>query len=347
MKLSWKAFVLLCIASAAMAMPPKPAPAKNDEMSMPAAGATEWLNSPPQTAMDLRGKVVVVQFWTYTCVNWRRTLPYIRAWEAEYRDQGLVVIGVHTPEFDFEENVDNVRSALGEMHIGYPIAIDNQRAIWNAFHNVYWPALYLLDAQGHIRYRQFGEGEYARTEREIQKLLVESGGRPSSGLAVVAPLGAEVPADVATLRSPESYVGYEMAEKFASRGGALPNRRHDYVAPNRLSLNEWALSGSWTIGRQAAVLDDANGKIVYRFRARDLNLIMAPSVQSTPVRFRVLLDGHSPGPAGGADIDEQGYGIVSEARMYQLIRQSGKIADREFLIEFISAGVSVYDFTFG
>jgi thiol-disulfide isomerase/thioredoxin len=347
MKLSWKAIAPLCVASAAIALPPKPTPAKSDDVTMPAAAATEWLNSPPQTPNDLRGKVVVIQFWTYTCVNWRRTLPYIRAWDAKYREQGLVVIGVHTPEFDFEENVANVRSALGEMHIEYPVAIDNKQVIWNAFHNVYWPALYLLDAQGHIRYRQFGEGEYGRTEREIQKLLAEPGGHPPNNLAAVAPLGAEVPADIANLRSPESYVGYEMAERFASRGGALPNRRHEYVAPNRLSLNEWALSGTWTIGRQAAVLEEANGKVVYRFHARDLNLVMAPSTLGTPVRFRVLIDGHSPGAARGADIDEQGYGTVSEARMYQLIRQPGKIADRESVIEFLSSGVSVYDFTFG
>src|SRR5229473_6716548 len=318
MKPSRKALAALCVAAAAIAMPLKPTPARGDDVSMPAAGATEWLNSSPQTAKDLRGKVVAVQFWTYTCVNWRRTLPYIRAWDAKYREQGLVVIGVHTPEFDFEENVDNVRSALGEMHIDYPVAIDNQHAIWNAFHNDYWPAIYLLDAQGHIRYRQFGEGEYARTEREIQKLLAESGGHPSNSLAVVAPLGTEVPADLKNLRSPESYVGYEMAERFASKGGAVPNRRHQYVSPNHLSLNEWALSGPWTIGRQAAVLEEANGKIVYRFHARDLNLVMAPSAPGAPVRFRVLIDGHPPSAASGADIDEQGYGAVSEARMYQL-----------------------------
>jgi len=347
MKASWRAFASLCVASVAIAMPQKLTPARSDDVTVPVAAATEWLNSPPQTPNDLRGKVVVVQFWTYTCVNWRRTLPYIRAWDAKYREQGLVVIGVHTPEFDFEENVANVQSALREMHIDYPVAIDNKHAIWNAFHNIYWPALYLLDAQGHIRYRQFGEGEYERTEREIQKLLVESGGHPSSNLAAVAPLGAEVPADIANLRSPESYVGYETAERFASRGEALPNRRHVYAAPNRLSLNEWALSGFWTIGRQAAVLEEANGKIVYRFHARDLNLVMAPSTVGSAVRFRVLIDGHSPGAASGADIDEQGYGTVSEARMYQLIRQPGKIADREFVIEFLSPGVSVYDFTFG
>ena len=347
MKPRWKALSSLCVAAAAIVMVVKSTATRSGEISMPPAAATEWLNSLPQTATDLRGKVVVVQFWTFTCINWRRTLPYMRAWDAKYRDQGLIVIGVHTPEFDFEENVQNVRSELAEMHIDYPVAIDNQHAIWNAFHNVYWPALYLLDPRGHIRYRQFGEGEYARTEREIQKLLAESGGHPSTDLAAVAPLGAEVPADEGNLRSPESYVGYEMAERFASKGGAVPNRRHQYEVPKRLSLNEWALSGSWAIGKQAALLEEANGKIVYRFHARDLNLVMAPSAQDTPVRFRVLIDGRSPGAARGADIDEQGYGSVSEARMYQLIRQSGKIADREFEIEFLSSGVSAYDFTFG
>jgi thiol-disulfide isomerase/thioredoxin len=347
MRLSWRAIAALCVVSAAITMPLKATPARSDDVSMPAGAATEWLNSSPQTAKDLRGRVVVVQFWTYTCVNWRRTLPYIRAWNAKYRDQGLVVIGVHTPEFDFEENVANVRSALQEMHIDYPVAIDNKHVIWDAFHNVYWPALYLLDAQGHVRYRQFGEGDYGRTEREIQKLLAESGGHSSNQLAAVAPLGAEVSADLRNLRSPESYVGYEMAERFASRGGAVPNRRHEYVVPNHLSLNEWALSGSWTIGRQAAVLEEANGKVVYRFHARDLNLVMAPSTPGTPVRFRVLIDGHPPGAASGTDIDEQGYGTVGEARMYQLIRQSEKITDREFEIEFLTSGVSVYDFTFG
>lgn len=347
MKLSWKTIAPLFVASAAIALPLKTTPARSGDISMPEAAATEWLNSSPQTPNDLRGRVVLVQFWTYTCVNWRRTLPYMRAWDAKYREQGLVVIGVHTPEFDFEENVSNVRSALGEMHIDYPVAIDNKRVIWNAFHNVYWPALYLLDAQGHVRYQQFGEGEYGRTEREIQKLLAEHGGHPSNQLAVVAPLGAEVPADLRNLRSPESYVGYEMAERFASPGGVVPNRRHEYVAPSRLSLNEWALSGSWTIGREAAVLEEANGRIVYRFHARDLNLVMAPSIPGTPVRFRVLIDGHPPGAARGADIDEQGYGTVSEARMYQLIRQSEKIANRESVIDFLIPGVSVYDFTFG
>ena len=347
MKPSRKALAPLCVASAAIAMAVQLTPARSGDISMPASAATEWLNSPPQSSTDLRGKVVVVQFWTYTCINWRRTLPYILAWDEKYRGQGLVVIGVHTPEFDFEQNVDNVRAALGEMHIDYPVAIDNEHAIWDAFHNVYWPALYLIDAKGHIRYQQFGEGEYERTEREIQKLLAESGGHPANNLAVVVPLGAEIPADLKNLRSPESYVGYEMAERFASKGGAVPNRQHEYVAPKQLSLNEWALSGSWTIQRQAAVLNDANGKIVFRFHARDLNLIVAPSVPGTTIRFRVLIDGHSPGSSHGADIDEEGAGAISEARMYQMIRQSGKIADRELVVEFLSSGVSVYDFTFG
>jgi thiol-disulfide isomerase/thioredoxin len=334
--------VVLAMAIAAM-MTLRSTSARSADMSMPAA--TTWLNGPPQAAGDLRGKIVLVQFWTYTCVNWRRTLPYVRAWSSKYRDQGLVVIGVHTPEFDFEENIDNVRSSLVEMHIDYPVAIDNQHAIWDAFHNVYWPALYLLDAQGRIRYHQFGEGEYARTEREIQKLLAESGSHPALGLADVTPIGAEIPADIANLRSPESYVGYASATGFASKGGAVPNLRHDYVFPRHLSLNEWALSGLWTVGRQAALLNDGGGKIAYRFRARDLNLIMAPS--GTAIHFRLLIDGQPPGASHGEDVDEQGYGTVSEPRMYQLIRQSGKIVERESVVEFYGPGVSVYDFTFG
>ena len=336
---------VLSVAIGAM-IPMRFTSARSADMAM--GDATTWLNGPPQTAGDLRGKVVVVQFWTYTCVNWRRTLPYIRAWSAKYRGQGMVVIGVHTPEFDFEENIDNVRSSLGEMHIDYPVAIDNQRAIWDAFHNVYWPALYLLDAQGRIRYQHFGEGEYSRTEQEIQKLLAESGRHPAGDFANVAPSGAEIPADTANLKSSETYVGYATATGFASKGGALPNLRHEYVAPKHLSLNEWALSGPWTVARQAALLNDARGKIAYRFRARDLNLIMAPSVRGMAIRFRLLIDGQPPGSAHGEDIDEQGYGTVSEARMYQLIRQqSGKIAERDSVIEFYGPGVSVYDFTFG
>ena len=313
----------------------------------PIGGATAWLNVPAQGTPELRGKVILIQFWTYTCVNWRRTLPYVRAWSARYRDQNLLVIGVHTPEFDFEENLDNVRAALKEMHIDYPIAVDSRRVIWDAFHNVYWPALYLIDARGKIRYSQFGEGEYAHTEREIQKLLAESGSHPASDLAAVSPLGGEVPADLAGLRSPETYVGLDMGERFASKGGAVPNRPHVYLFPKSLALNEWALSGSWSIKGQAAFLNSANGKIAYRFHARDLNVIMAPPAGGAHVSFRVLIDGQAPGSAHGEDIDEQGYGSVREPRMFQLIRQPGGIADREAVIEFVDPGAALYDFTFG
>lgn len=308
---------------------------------------TVWLNVSLPGAVDTGGKVVVVQFWTYTCINWRRTLPYVRAWFTKYRDQGFLVIGVHTPEFDFEENIDNVRAQIGAMQIAYPIAIDNGHTIWNEFHNSYWPALYLIDAKGHVRYQQFGEGEYAATEREIQKLLNESGQHLSSDLVSVAPAGPEIPADLTTLRSPETYVGYETAERFTSTGGVVANHRHRYTAPTHPSLNEWALSGTWSIQKQAAVLDEAMGKIIYRFHARDLNLVMAPPSDRTEVRFRVLIDGQVPRSMRGADIDESGYGMVKESRMYQLIRQTEKIGEREFVIEFLGPGVQVYDFTFG
>ncbi|HME41107.1 MAG TPA: hypothetical protein VKG63_19285, partial [Steroidobacteraceae bacterium] len=223
----------------------------------------------------------------------------------------------------------------------------SQRAIWDAFHNVYWPALYLIDTRGKIRHHQFGEGEYSRTEREIQKLLAESGSHPPSDLVTVSPVGGEVPANVASLRSPETYVGFEMGERFASKGGVVPNRPHEYLFPKSLALNDWALSGSWSIKSQAAFLNNAGGKVVYRFHARDLNLIMAPPASGLHVRFRVLIGGQPPGSAHGEDIDEQGYGSLNKPRMYQLIRQPGSIADREAEIEFADPGVALYDFTFG
>ena len=328
------------------AMVCEPARAAGTQAVPPVRGATVWLNSSTPPA-DFRGKVVLVQFWTYTCVNWRRTLPYIRVWSEKYGGQGLTVIGVHTPEFEFEQNVDNVRAALDQMHIEYPVAVDNQHAIWDAFHNLYWPALYLIDAKGKIRFSQFGEGEYARTEREIQKLLVEAGAQPSTDLSNVSPQGAEFPADLKTLRSPETYVGFELGERFASKGGVIPNRRHQYTIPQRLALNDWALSGSWTIGKAAAVANDTDGQVVYRFHARDLNLVMAPAAATPPIRFRVLIDGQPPAAAHGTDVDEAGYGSVSGARMYQLIRQSGSITEREVVIQFLAPGVGIYDFTFG
>ena len=296
----------------------------------------------------LRGKVVLVEFWTYTCVNWLRQLPYVRAWAEKYRDKGLVVIGVHTPEFDFEKNVENVRRAAKEMRIDYPIAIDSDRTIWRAFKNEYWPALYFIDARGHIRHRHFGEGEYERSEAVIQELLAEAGydavGRERVS---VDARGAEAPADWASLKSPETYVGHERTENFASPGGAVLDRRRAYSTPARLKLNEWALSGSWTMGKHATALNEANGRIAYRFHARDVNLIMGPPTQNAPVRFRVLIDGHPPGAAHGVDVDDQGYGVAAEQRTYQLIRQPAPIEDRQFEIEFLDPGVEAYAFTFG
>jgi thiol-disulfide isomerase/thioredoxin len=311
-------------------------------------GATLWLNSQPLTAAGLRGKVVLVEFWTYTCINWRRQLPYVRAWADKYRDRGLVVIGVHTPEFVFEKNVDNVRREATDMRVDYPIAIDSDGAIWRAFKNEYWPALYFIDAQGHIRHHHFGEGAYERSETVIQQLLAEAGyAGVSHELVSVDAQGAEAAADWASLGSPETYARHRDIERFASPGGAVLRRRHAYAAPARLALNEWALAGVWTLGDDAAVLDEANGRIMYRFHARDVNLIMGPAARGTSARFRVLIDGRPPGAAHGTDVDEQGYGMVTEQRLYQLVRQPAPIADRQFEIEFLVPGVEAFAFTFG
>jgi thiol-disulfide isomerase/thioredoxin len=309
--------------------------------------ATAWLNSPPLTAAGLRGKVVLVEFGTYTCINWLRTLPYARAWADKYRDQGLVVIQVHTPEFEFEKNLDHVRQAVKELRVDFPIAVDNDYAIWRAFNNRYWPALYFIDAKGKIRHHQFGEGEYPESERVIQRLLTEAGGRGrGSEVVSVEGQGIEAAADWTSLRTPETYLGHERTENFASPGG-IADQRHVYALPKRLKLNQWALSGSWTVGRQATALHEAGGRLVYRFHARDLHLVMGPSVRGTSVRFRVLIDGHPPGAAHGLDVDEQGKGTVTEQRLYQLIRQPAPIADRQFEIEFLDPGLEVFVFTFG
>jgi thiol-disulfide isomerase/thioredoxin len=311
-------------------------------------GATGWLNSPPLTPEGLRGKVVLVQVWTYTCINWLRTLPYVRGWAEKYKDQGLVVIGVHSPEFGFEHNIDNVRRAAKDMTVDYPIALDNDFALWRAFNNQYWPALYFVDAKGHIRHHHFGEGDYDRSEQVIQQLLAEAGGRDiGHQLVSVDARGTEAAADWGNLKSPETYVGYERTENLASPGGALADQRHVYAAPTRLRLNQWALSGDWTIGKQATVLHMANGRIMCRFHARDLHLVMGPAARGTPVRFRVLIDGQPPGAAHGIDVDDQGYGTVTEQRLYQLIRQPKPIADRQFEIEFLDPGVETFVFTFG
>jgi hypothetical protein len=310
-------------------------------------GATRWLNSPPLTPTGLRGQVVLVSFWTYTCINWLRQLPYLRAW-GKYSGQGLVVVGVHTPEFAFEHDVDNVTRAVRGMRIDYPVAIDNVYAVWTAFDNHYWPALYFADAGGLIRHHHFGEGGYQQSEMIIQQLLAEAGSPGADHeLTSVEADGAEAPADWTALRSPENYTGYERTENFSSPGGAVRGKRHRYTAPAQLRLNHWALSGEWTMEDQAITLNEAHGQIAYRFCARDLHLVMGPAVPGTSARVRVLLDGQPPGAAHGTDLDEHGNGIVAEPRLYQLIRQPGPITDRSFEITFLGPEVQAYAFTFG
>jgi thiol-disulfide isomerase/thioredoxin len=311
-------------------------------------GATGWLNSEPLTPASLRGKVVVVDFWTYTCINWLRQLPYVRAWAEKYAGHGLVVIGVHTPEFPFEHNIDNVRWAVQDRGINYPVATDNDYAVWRAFGNYYWPALYFADAQGHIRHHHYGEGEYAQSEMVIQQLLAEAGfSDVDQEMVVVDPRGAEAAADWATLRSPENYTGYERTENFASPGGVVPGTPHVYADPAGLRLNHWALAGDWTVEEQATTLNAASGRISYRFHARDLNLVMGPAAAGATVRFRVLIDGQPPGEAHGADADGQGNGMVAQQRLYQLIRQPSRVGDRTFEITFLDPGAQAYAFTFG
>jgi hypothetical protein len=309
--------------------------------------AAAWINSPPLTSANLLGKVVVVNFCTYTCINWLRTLPAVRAWSRAY-GRDLVVVGVHTPEFGFEHDLNNVRQAVERLDIDYPIAIDNDYAIWRAFKNHYWPALYFIDARGRVRQQQFGEGDYERWEMFVQRLLAEAGaGGMRPGVGAVEGHGIEVAADWGNLKSPETYVGYDRAENFASRGGASADRRRLYTAPDRLALNQWALAGEWTIGKEATVLNAAGGRIAFRFHARDLHLVMGPSRQGTPIRFRVTLDRQPAGPAHGIDVDSGGNGTVLEPRLYQLVRQSKPVEDRLFEIEFLDAGVETFAFTFG
>jgi len=311
-------------------------------------GAVEWLNSPPLTAAGLRGKVVLVDFWTYSCINCLRSLPYIRAWADKYRDQGLVVIGVHAPEFAFEKNIANVKAAVADLGITYPVAIDNDYAIWRAFGNQYWPAHYFIDAQGKIRYHHFGEGEYAQSERVIQQLLAEAG---HSGVArdVVSAYaeGVQLQADMTQMQSPETYVGYARASNFSADGNQVKDRAHDYVLPSSLALNQWGLAGNWQVKAEKAVLESANGRIAYRFHARDLHLVLGTGLQGKPLRFRVLIDGKPPGVNHGSDIDADGRGAVVEERLYQLIRQKDASADHLFEIEFLSPGVEAFAFTFG
>jgi thiol-disulfide isomerase/thioredoxin len=304
-------------------------------------GATGWLNSPPLAPAELGGKVVLVDFWTYTCINWLRTLPYVRAWSQRYAQHGLVVVGVHTPEFPFEHDLENVRRMVGELRVDHPVATDNGYAVWDAFANRYWPALYLADREGTIRFHHFGEGRYEESERAIQELL-----EVEDELVSVEATGLEVAADWEQLRSPETYLGSSQGERFASSGGVVVAERTAYAVPTRLGANEWALEGEWTIRPRAAVLDEAGGRLAYRFHARDVNLVLAPP-QGAAVRFQVLVDGEPPGDANGPDVDEQGNGILSEPRLYGLVRQPGRVEERTFEVAFDEPGVEIYAFTFG
>jgi cytochrome c biogenesis protein CcdA/thiol-disulfide isomerase/thioredoxin len=314
----------------------------------PLSGAIQWLNSSPLTAQDLRGKVVLVDFWTYSCINCLRSLPYVKAWAQKYRDQGLVVIGVHAPEFAFERNVDNVKRATHDLGIDYPVAIDNNYAIWRAFGNQYWPAHYFVDAKGQIRFHHFGEGDYAHSEQVIQQLLAEAGHASAAAMVSdTAAKGVQMAADNTDMLSPETYVGYERAENFAGRGGESHDRVHAYAAPAQLELNNWGLAGAWKVGAEQATLAASTGTIVYRFHARDLHLVLGPGKDNKPVRFRVSIDGAAPGDAHGTDVKADGTGTVTEQRLYQLVRQTGDVNDRTFTIEFLDPGVEAYAFTFG
>jgi thiol-disulfide isomerase/thioredoxin len=312
------------------------------------SGATGWINAKPLTANALKGKVVVVDFWTYSCINCLRALPYVQAWAAKYQNDGLVVIGVHTPEFGFEKELPNVQKAVQRLGITYPVALDSNYAIWNAFHNQYWPAHYFIDANGKVRYEHFGEGEYDQSERWIQQLLAERAAGPMpAGTVSVHAEGVEAASDFDAIRSPETYIGYARAQDFASPGGITKDQDHLYAVPSNPGLNDWGLSGTWDDHEQAAVLKAADGKIMFRFHARDLHLVLGPTATGKPVRYRVTIDGRPPGANHGVDADAQGNGVVTEHRLYQLVRQKGPIVDHIFAIEFLDLGVQAYSFTFG
>jgi cytochrome c biogenesis protein CcdA/thiol-disulfide isomerase/thioredoxin len=311
------------------------------------SGAVTWLNSPPLSSQALRGKVLLIDFWTYSCINCLRTLPYLRGWATKYEPYGLVVIGVHTPEFAFEKDLANVRRAVHELRITYPVALDNNYAIWQGFNNQYWPAEYFIDADGRIRHHHFGEGDYEQSERIIQHLLIDAGyHNVPSEMSAARGMGAEAAPDFGQMQSPETYIGYEQAENFAS-GTVQRNIVHTYTPPARLDLNSWGLGGVWTVGKDKAVLQRAPGRIVFRFHARDLHLVLGPGPTGRPVRFLVTLDGRALGRAHGVDADERGTGMVTEERLYQLVRQSGPIVDHTFEIEFFDPGVQAFAFTFG
>jgi thiol-disulfide isomerase/thioredoxin len=319
------------------------------EGSIPSlSGAVEWLNSAPLTPAELKGKVVLVDFWTYSCINCLRSIPYVRAWADKYKDQGLVVIGVHAPEFAFEKNIGNVKQAVAKLKIDYPVALDNDYAIWRAFNNEYWPADYFIDAKGQIRHHFFGEGDYAESEKVIQQLLAKAGkGSVSADVVSVSATGAEAASDAADVKSPETYVGFARSENFVSPGGAVGDSPHVYATGELKQLNDWGLSGDWTIGGQSATLNKTDGAISFRFHARDLHLVLGPSANGKPVRFRVTVNGSAPGESRGDDVNADGKGVVTDHRLYQLVRQSGPVMDRTFTIQFLDPGVQAYAFTFG
>jgi cytochrome c biogenesis protein CcdA/thiol-disulfide isomerase/thioredoxin len=329
------------------AKPPGTLPVEGEIPSF--SGATAWLNSPALTPEALRGKVVLVDFWTYSCINCLRALPYVKGWSEKYKDHGLVVIGVHAPEFAFEKDVNNVRRAVSELGITYPVALDDNYAIWQGFNNQYWPAHYFIDSTGQIRSHHFGEGNYEESERTIRQLLTQAGytNLPQAGIGSTTASGVQAAADEAHDQSPETYVGYRRAQSFSSPGGLVQDHPHAYAVPPALKLNQWALGGTWTIDPEKAVLNTAPGRIVYGFFARDLHLVLGPGSNGKPVRFRVQLDGTAPGPNHGADTDASGAGVIKDQRLYQLIRQPGEVGEHVFSIEFLDNDVQAYSFTFG
>lgn len=347
--------VSLTTASVVYAIEPELAPtylpqqqaSASPEAATRLGGVTRWLNTSALGSKDLAGKVVVVNFWTYSCINSLRQIPYVRAWAKKYASKGLVVIGVHSPEFDFEQNIENVRRGIEEAGVDYPVAIDNEHRVWQAFGNNAWPALYFIDPRGSVRYVKIGEGDYAASERVIEQLLSESGTHQINGESVsVTAQGVEAAADWGNLRSEETYIGYGRAERFSSVGGTEPDRTHTYTLPQYLPLNRWAFSGSWQVGEESALAQGPGAKVVYRFHARDAHLVMQAS-SGAPIRIRVTLDGKAPGVAHGVDIDSEGNGTVESARMYQLIRQPSPVTDHYIEIEFLDPGSELYAFTFG
>ncbi|PMS17104.1 cytochrome C biogenesis protein [Trinickia dabaoshanensis] len=333
---------------AARAEAPTPAPLPVEGRLPSLGGADAWLNSPAIASDDLRGKVVLVNFWTYSCINCLRTLPYLKAWENRYAREGLVVIGVHTPEFGFEHEASNVKRAAGDLGLHYPIAIDNGYRIWQAFGNQYWPAFYIADAQGRVRYHHFGEGDYETAERLIRQLLAQANGaEPAPGRATLDATGALAAADQADIGSGETYLGYREGTGFASPEGVKQDTLAAYSVPRELALDTWAFGGTWKIGAEAAVSGQAHARIAYQFHARDLHLVLAPSSNGKPVRFRISIDGKPPGAAHGSNTTADGDGTVTSARLYQLVRQSAPVETHTFTIEFIDPGVQAYTFTFG